>query len=84
MLGDTVVDDSRRILGAVDERGKAPSLTAVGDDGRAAMERWIERAYDLPERFSAPQHFLYFLPLPHGHGSLRPTLLALAGSADGR
>ena len=22
----------------------------------------------------APQHFLYFLPDPHGHGSLRPTL----------
>jgi hypothetical protein len=21
-----------------------------------------------------PQHFLYFFPLPHGHGSLRPTL----------
>src|SRR5687767_14374337 len=21
-----------------------------------------------------PWHFLYFLPLPHGHGSLRPTL----------
>jgi hypothetical protein len=21
------------------------------------------------------QHFLYFLPLPHGHGSLRPTSL---------
>src|SRR5271157_1586484 len=21
----------------------------------------------------APQHFLYFLPLPHGQGSLRPT-----------
>ena len=21
----------------------------------------------------APQHFLYFLPLPQGHGSLRPT-----------
>ncbi len=20
-----------------------------------------------------PQHFLYFLPDPHGHGSLRPT-----------
>ena len=20
-----------------------------------------------------PQHFLYFLPLPQGHGSLRPT-----------
>ena len=23
---------------------------------------------------SAPWHFLYFLPEPHGHGSLRPTL----------
>ena len=23
--------------------------------------------------YFAPQHFLYFLPLPHGHGSLRPT-----------
>src|SRR5690606_41269290 len=22
---------------------------------------------------AAPWHFLYFLPLPHGHGSLRPT-----------
>src|SRR3954468_20765049 len=22
---------------------------------------------------SCPWHFLYFLPLPHGHGSLRPT-----------
>ena len=21
----------------------------------------------------APQHFLYFFPLPHGQGSLRPT-----------
>lgn len=28
----------------------------------------------------APQHFLYFLPLPQGQGSLRPTRgLALAG-----
>src|SRR6266850_2382458 len=24
---------------------------------------------------TAPQHFLYFLPLPQGHGSLRPTLI---------
>ena len=22
---------------------------------------------------ASPQHFLYFFPLPHGHGSLRPT-----------
>ena len=25
--------------------------------------------------FSAPWHFLYFLPLPQGQGSLRPTFL---------
>jgi hypothetical protein len=24
--------------------------------------------------FQAPQQFLYFFPLPQGHGSLRPTL----------
>jgi hypothetical protein len=24
-----------------------------------------------------PQHFLYFFPEPHGHGSFRPTLGAL-------
>src|SRR4051794_23987696 len=24
------------------------------------------------KNYSAPWHFLYFLPLPHGHGSLRP------------
>ena len=28
----------------------------------------------LVQAFSAPQHFLYFLPLPQGQGSLRPTL----------
>lgn len=25
-------------------------------------------------RYYAPWHFLYFFPLPHQHGSLRPTL----------
>jgi hypothetical protein len=25
----------------------------------------------------APWHFLYFFPLPHGQGSLRPTLSSL-------
>src|SRR5581483_5716289 len=27
----------------------------------------------LASAITAPQHFLYFLPLPQGHGSLRPT-----------
>jgi hypothetical protein len=28
-----------------------------------------------------PQHFLYFFPEPHGHGSFRPTLGALRRSS---
>jgi hypothetical protein len=31
-----------------------------------------------------PQHFLYFLPEPHGHGSLRPTLPKLGAGVAGR
>jgi hypothetical protein len=30
-----------------------------------------------------PQHFLYFLPEPQGHGSLRPTLFVGVGEDDG-
>ena len=29
----------------------------------------------------APQHFLYFLPLPQGHGSFRPTFCLVTGAA---
>jgi hypothetical protein len=32
---------------------------------------------------SFPWHCLYFLPLPHGHGSLRPTFGIAAGAAVG-
>ena len=28
---------------------------------------------NLPQANPAPQHFLYFFPLPHGHRSFRPT-----------
>ena len=32
----------------------------------------------LTPRAHAPWHFLYFLPLPHGQGSLRPTFVGVA------
>ncbi len=42
-----------------------------------ARRRWLRAAiiqgYGLP---APPWHFLNFLPLPHGHGALRPTLPA--------
>jgi hypothetical protein len=31
----------------------------------------------------APQHFLYFFPLPHGHGVLRPTFFSTRRGATG-
>jgi hypothetical protein len=33
----------------------------------------VESMEELHYSFFRKQHFLYFLPLPHGHGSLRPT-----------
>jgi hypothetical protein len=29
-----------------------------------------------------PWHFLYFFPLPHGHGSFRPTFDAVSADRD--
>ena len=31
-----------------------------------------------------PWHFLYFFPLPHGHGSFRPTVSPPCSGASGR
>ena len=36
--------------------------------------QWV--LLDLGSYDSWPQHFLYFLPLPQGQGSLRPTLVS--------
>ena len=47
-------------------------------NGRRKSAEAIERRRASPQRphhqlTDAPWHFLYFFPLPHGHGSLRPT-----------
>src|ERR1700688_136865 len=42
--------------------------------GMTIHESWEARATAARETYEfAPQHFLYFLPLPQGQGSLRPT-----------
>jgi hypothetical protein len=42
-----------------------------------SMARYFRsRASAAMLRYLAPQHFLYFFPLPHGHGSLRPAATA--------
>src|SRR5437762_11618910 len=43
----------------------APFLNSLGNDGFARPRPTIYAV--------RPQQFLYFFPLPHGHGSLRPT-----------
>ena len=45
------------------------------EDGRIAATRVLDqRRIPLPDQFSLPWQCLYFLPLPQGQGSLRPTL----------
>ena len=33
----------------------------------------LQNDHAIHQPASLPQHFLYFFPLPHGHGSFRPT-----------
>ena len=41
--------------------------------GYRKMKKCAGRPTHLEFSAYLPQHFLYFLPLPQGHGSLRPT-----------
>jgi len=52
--------------------------TSLGNSWRTMPSRFI-RSWSIDRNTGAgarhpPQHFLNFLPLPQGHGSLRPTL----------
>src|SRR5687767_15913076 len=48
------------------ERGRQPN-------GDLVSVQNVRSGFFHRPLFQAPWHFLYFLPLPHGHGSLRPT-----------
>ena len=50
-------------------------ISASDEDAASASRRLVSsRAVAIrPPPRPAPWHFLYFLPEPHGHGSLRPT-----------
>ncbi len=48
-------------------------LTLVTQPADRAARRPVRRAFSFVQLAAAPQHFLYFRPLPHGQGSLRPT-----------
>src|ERR1700682_3218722 len=50
-----------------------PSTTPMTHPSQHAVHSPHCRADEAAMAITAPQHFLYFLPLPQGHGSLRPT-----------
>src|SRR5579859_2133106 len=58
-------DDGTQPDGSVAQTGKPALRTA------STLQRFNVLTL---QRTHFPQHCLYFLPLPHGHGSLRPTL----------
>jgi hypothetical protein len=64
----------------MDEPGRRESAGAEGRIARGGMVAKASRLTSRTETHSCgwPQHFLYFLPLPHGQGSLRPNFSQLA------
>src|SRR5581483_2890915 len=69
--------DRRRLAGAVRPEQRNGLARLDGDvDPANRLDRAGRRAVRLSElaELYAPWHFLNFLPEPHQHGSLRPTL----------
>jgi hypothetical protein len=76
--------DKRRNVGFVSKRLESQNQTYGGNErfeerenrgGFAGAIDVFQPFFDRPPDFRlghAPQHFLNFFPLPHGHGSLRP------------
>lgn len=52
-IGETTLDDSRKILHVVDERYGGRKLTPDDDASREEMNAWLDRAYAGPERILA-------------------------------
>lgn len=51
------------------------TFASIGDDDRSARPIIVAASAIAShiDQFGLPQHFLYFLPEPHGHGSFEPT-----------
>jgi hypothetical protein len=72
-------EDARRRDGRVggDQREVEPARLDAAAHTAARKPGTVSSAFEIHLGFARaqtrPWHFLYFLPLPHGHGSLRPT-----------
>ncbi len=54
-----------------------PVLILVPDKGKLISGKDSVSHVNTSKAHFAPQHFLYFFPLPQGQGSLGPTLMSL-------
>jgi len=49
-----------------------------------SFDDFYKKYFDpIGRNFQAPQHFLYFFPLPHGQGSFRPIFFFLVTGCFG-
>ena len=69
---------------SIAQRGMGVLPPPVGAFQATAHQARVHSAGANDEGPQAPQHFLYFLPLPHGHGSLRPIFVTLLGATTVR
>src|ERR1700687_3091762 len=67
--------DCRRYARGMSPRLRTKSLAILQRTGVSTIYQGIGNHFR--------QHFLYFRPLPHGHGSLRPTLPLTLTEATG-
>lgn len=66
----------RKRLGRVEKKGELFGFLAELGTQRSVLTLQAGEGGAAPagrEAFQTPWHFLYFFPLPHGHGSFRPT-----------
>src|SRR5690606_8698294 len=70
LLQRAALRGTRRVDGG---RGRTRLVGLVALAARGEHQRDRERARHAASHAASPWHFLYFLPLPHEHGSLRPT-----------
>ena len=80
-IGDGAVEGRRGVAGSADAAVGTPAAPRYSARAAARFASPLPPSSsppppvtDPPPSSSLPWHFLYFLPEPHGHGSLRPTL----------
>jgi hypothetical protein len=76
VYGDVVTDEMEQAHSKVVRMARGASENCLSQIGRISILDCGR--HNAQFTVAPPQHFLYFFPEPHGHGSFRPTLGACA------